>query len=106
MVDIVFNCIDKDTLLAEAKRIGFCDEEGNILIAGTFSSGGGWMLNIVGKTTQNGYWGRLRVNGSLDNLPSFNSNIVQYVWNEYLNGWTEDGVNLAPDWVDSIGAMA
>lgn len=127
MREIIFNSGDYATLLAEAKTLGFTqeDEQGNVTIVtnGTFATGGGWFLNIVGDVYEpivgpidpenppqpvkrDGYWGRLRLNGTPDNMPSFSSAIIQYVYSEELGGWTDDGKTLAPEWVGQIGMIA
>jgi len=118
MTEIIFNSGDYATLLSEAEKLGFTqtDEEGNVTIVtnGTFASGGGWFLNIVGTiyddqdppVVRAGYWGRLRLNGTPDNMPTFSPAITQYVYSEALGGWTSDGTTLAPDWVATIGVIA
>lgn len=123
MQEIVFSAPDADFFHAEAARLGFMNEDGGIITNGTFASGGGWFLNVTGDVYEptlgpidpenpptpvkrDGYWGRLRLNGTPDQMPSFSSEIVQYVWSEDLGGWTADGVTLAPEWVGNIGVIA
>lgn len=123
MREIIFNSGDADNLNSEAARLGFMDKDGNIIVSGTFASGGGWYLNVVGTVyeplvppvdpdgswpdpvARPGYWGRLRINGTPEQMPAFSDLITQYVWSETLGGWTADGVTLAPDWVGTIGVM-
>lgn len=124
MREIIFNSQDADTLASEAARLGFANEDGSIITNGTFASGGGWGLNVVGTVyepmtppadpegpwpepvARPGYWGRLRINGTPEEFPTFEPEIVQYVWNEDLGGWTADGTTLAPEWVGYIGMIA
>lgn len=133
MSEIIFNSGDYDTLLAEAETLGFVntDAEGNktIIVNGTFESGGGWFLNIVGTVYEPvtpptnpedpwpdpvpraGYWGRLRLNGTPAEMPSFSSAITQYVFvpgtPEEPGGWVNAADNTpAPDWVPEIGIIA
>lgn len=124
MQEIIFNSGDEDFLKSEAARLGFMDDAGNIIINGTFESGGGWFLAIVGKVyepmtppadpegpwpepvARPGYWGRLRINGTPDQMPEFGPELTQYVWNTDLGGWTNDGETLAPEWVSTIGMIA
>ena len=135
MSEIIFNSGDYATLLEEAKTLGFVDAEDNIITNGTFQSGGGWFLNLTGMVYEPvvpptnpddpwpapvpraGYWGRLRLNGTPDAMPTFSSAIVQYVWDQNIGpvdpvtgmhsgGWTDDGVTVAPEWVGQIGMIA
>lgn len=123
MFEIIFKAPDADFLASEAARLGFADVDGNIITTGTFETGGGWFLNVVGTVyepiegpidpedppvpvARSGYWGRLRINGTPDQMPEFGPEIIQYVWNEILGGWTADGETLAPDWVGYIGMIA
>lgn len=122
-MEIVFDSHDYATLRNEAETLGFVDDEGNIVTNGTFESGGGWFLNVIGDVYEpilgsvdpenppmpvkrDGYWGRLRLNGQPQEIPSFSSNISQYVWSDALAGWTKDGITVAPDWVATIGLIA
>lgn len=112
MTEIVFNSGDYATLLSEAKTLGFVDEDDNIITNGTFESGGGWFLNIVGtiydvETPRLGYWGRLRLNGTPAEMPTFSSAIVQYGYSQEAEGWVDlaDG-SPAPDWVATTGVIA
>lgn len=122
-MEIIFKAPDADYLASEAARLGFADADGNIITYGTFGSGGGWFLNVVGTVyetiegpidpenpptpvAREGYWGRLRLNGKPDNMPVFSDSIVQYTYNAELGGWTSDGVTLAPDWVGNVGLIA
>lgn len=124
MREIIFNSGDADNLNSEAARLGFANEDGSIIVSGTFESGGGWYLNVVGTVyepmtppadpegpwpepvARPGYWGRLRLNGTPDEMPSFGPELTQYVWSESLGGWTSDGETLAPEWVSTIGMIA
>jgi hypothetical protein len=132
MTDIVFNSGDYATLLDEATTLGFVttDAEGNEVIqtSGTFESGGGWFLNVVGTiyepiippvdpdnppvpVPRAGYWGRLRLNGTPDDMPTFSSAITQYVYEtgdmktqgKWVNAATSEA---APDYVSTIGVIA
>jgi hypothetical protein len=112
MREIIFNAVDNATLMADAKNLGFIDSNGNLVTNGTFVSGGGWFLNIIGTVFDSshvarpGYWGRLRLNGTPDALPAFSSAITQYTWVDSLNGWSSDGSTVAPNWVSTIGLIA
>jgi hypothetical protein len=128
MQEIIFKAPDADYLASEAARLGFADNEGHIITNGTFESGGGWFLNVVGTVyepivgpidpedpptpvARSGYWGRLRLNGTPDNMPSFSSAIVQYVYQagdidnpgKWVDAATGDD---APEWVSTIGMIA
>lgn len=115
-MDIVFYADDYDTVLAEAIRLGFVDPEDNtqIVTSGSFVSGGGWFLNLTGEifdessppAKRPGFWGRLRLKGSPETMPSFSGAITQYVWSDDLEGWTADGLTLAPSWVANISVIA
>lgn len=123
MREIIFNSGDADNLHSEAARLGFMDDDGSIITNGTFASGGGWFLNVVGTVyepmtppedpegpwpdpvARPGFWGRLRINGTPDEMPAFGEVIIQYVWSEDLGGWSADGETLAPEWVGTIGVM-
>ena len=112
MTDIVFNSGDYATLLDEATTLGFVDADDNIIVNGTFESGGGWFLNIVGTiydtqdppVARDGYWGRLRLNGTPQDMPTFSSAITQYV---YQDGWVNAATGEpAPDYVANVGVIA
>jgi hypothetical protein len=119
MTELVFNSGDYATLLADAETLGFVDAEGNITTNGTFESGGGWFLNIVGTiyepsvdpetppVARPGYFGRLRLNGTPAEMPTFSSAIVQYAFSEQAEGWVNvaDG-SPAPDFVPTVGVIA
>lgn len=123
-MEIIFDSHDYATLRSEAETLGFVNSKDNIITNGTFESGGGWFLNIVGDVYEPvtppanpddswpkpvkrpGYWGRLRLNGQPQEMLSFSPNITQYVWNDELAGWTADGITIAPDWVATIGLIA
>jgi hypothetical protein len=112
LTDIVFNSGDYATLLTEAETLGFVDADDNIIVNGTFESGGGWFLNIVGTiydtqdppVARDGYWGRLRLNGTPQDMPTFSSAITQYVYQgEWVNAATGEP---APDYVANVGVIA
>jgi hypothetical protein len=131
-MDIVFNSGDYATLLTEAETLGFVttDTEGNnsIIVNGTFESGGGWFLNVVGTiyepiptpvdpdnpptpVARSGFWGRLRLNGMPDDMPTFSSAITQYVYEtgdmETQGKWVNAATSeAAPDYVSTIGVIA
>lgn len=131
-MEIVFNSGDYATLLNEAETLGFVteDAEGNksIQTSGTFESGGGWFLNITGTIYEPitppvdpdnpptpvaipGYWGRLRLNGTPDDMPTFSSAITQYVYQqgdlETPGEWVDAATgNPAPDYVANVGVIA
>ena len=123
MAEIVFSAPNESTLASEAARLGFIDKDGDLIVAGQIRSGGDWFLNVVGTlyepqepvpygeeppppVARPGYWGRLRLNGPTDNVPSFSPAITQYVYSANLEGWTNDGVTLAPEWVGMVGLIA
>lgn len=128
MTELVFNSGDYATLLSEAETLGFVttDAEGNksIVTNGTFESGGGWFLNVVGviyepivgpidpenppqPVARPGFWGRLRLNGTPESMPTFSSAIVQYGYSQEAEGWVDlaDG-SPAPDFVPTVGVIA
>lgn len=111
-MEIVFKTDDYAALESEATRLGFVGENG-VIIFGSFETGGGWFLNIVGDVyigdtpvKQNGFWGRLRINGVPTNMPTFSSAVTQYTWSDTIGWWTNDGKTRAPDWIDTIGLIA
>lgn len=132
MQEIIFNSHDYATLLSEAETLGFVstDAEGNksIITNGTFESGGGWFLNITGDVYEpivgpidpdnpptpvkrEGYCGRLRLNGTPDDMPTFSSAITQYVYAagdmETPGKWVDLATGEeAPVWVTTIGMIA
>lgn len=132
MREFVFNSGDYQTLLDDAIRLGFTyeDAEGNpqIIVNGPMASGGDYFLNIVGTiyepivgpidpdnpptpVSRPGYWGRLRANGPVEDVPAFEPNIIQYTYvagdmdtpGEWVN--TADG-SSAPDFVPTVGVIA
>jgi hypothetical protein len=124
MTEIIFNSGDYSTLLADAESLGFVDAEGTIVTNGTFETGGGWFLNVVGTiyepiegpvdpdnppqpVARPGYFGRLRMNGTPETMPTFSSAIVQYAYSEQAEGWVNiaDG-SPAPDFVSTVGVIA
>lgn len=125
MTDYVFKSPDLATLVTEAHRLGFADKDGNILVSGPTHDGGGYFINIVGTIYQPtgslitdsmgnqvpelapvpGYWGRLRVNGDTKFVPKFDPVITVYIYVADL-GWTNDGVTLAPAYVQDVGLIA
>jgi hypothetical protein len=124
MREILLKAPDADYLASEAARLGFMDNEGNIITNGAISSGGGWFFNTVGiiyepitlpvnpndpwpaLVARDGYWGRLRINGEPREMPVFSNAIIQYVWSDSLQGWTTDGRTLAPEWAANVGLIA
>lgn len=128
MQEIIFNSHTYEVLFADAERLGFTttDADGNVIILtdGTFQSGGGWFLNVVGTVyepvtpplnpddpwpepvAREGYWGRLRINGDPSSMPAFDPQIVQYFYYPDRNMWSSDGVTPAPAWVGLIGEIA
>lgn len=128
MTDIVFNSGDYATLLSEAETLGFVTEnpdgEKTIIVNGTFESGGGWFLNVVGTiyepiptpvdpdnpptpVARSGYWGRLRLNGTPDSMPTFSSAITQYVYSVDADEWVDAATgDAAPDYVANVGVIA
>ncbi|MGJ0510543.1 MAG: hypothetical protein ACR652_26150 [Methylocystis sp.] len=62
MQDIIFSAPSADFLASEARRLGFVDSTGAMVVTGSFENGSGsWFLNIIGA----------------DNLPAFNAEITQ-----------------------------
>jgi len=132
MTELVFNSGDYATLLSEAETLGFVstDAEGNksIITNGNFESGGSWFLNIVGviyepvvgpidpenppsPVARPGYWGRLRLNGTPAEMPSFSSAITQYAYvagdMETPGKWVDIATGAdAPDFVPTVGVIA
>lgn len=124
-MEIIFNTDSYETLLAEAQTHGFVNDD-QIIINGPLGDAGSYFLNYVGivyQPTGNtviddqgndtlemqelpGVWGRLRLNGPADNLPTFSNNITQYVYSEKLDGWSSDNTSKAPDYVSLIGIIA
>lgn len=122
MQEIIFNAHTYAALLDDAKKLGFIttDADGNvsILANGVFEKGG-WFLNIVGTiyepisseldtqpVAREGYWGRLRINGTPSEMPSFSPAITQYI---YQTGgkWADIATGKsAPDWVADVGIIA
>ena len=132
-MEIVFNSHDYATLLADAERLGFTydDAEGNpqIIVNGPISTGGSYFLNIVGTiyepvvppvnpddpwpapVPREGFYGRLRLNGTPETMPGFDPAITQYVYQQgdmdTPGGWVNaaDGTP-APEWVATVGVIA
>ena len=132
-MEIVFNSHDYATLLADANRLGFTfdDAEGNpqIIVNGPISTGGSYFLNIVGTiyepvvpptnpddpwpapVPREGFYGRLRLNGTPETMPGFDPAITQYVYQQgdmdTPGGWVNaaDGTP-APEWVATVGVIA
>jgi len=132
-MEIVFNSHDYATLLADAARLGFTtnDAEGNpqIIVNGPITSGGSYFLNVVGTiyepvvppvnpddpwpapVPREGFWGRLRLNGTPETMPGFDPAITQYVYQQgdmdTPGGWVNaaDGTP-APEWVATVGVIA
>lgn len=132
-MEIVFNSHDYATLLADAERLGFTfdDAEGNpqIIVNGPISTGGSYFLNVVGTiyepvvppvnpddpwpapVPREGFYGRLRLNGTPETMPGFDPAITQYVYQQgdmdTPGGWVNaaDGTP-APEWVATVGVIA
>jgi hypothetical protein len=132
-MEIVFNSHDYATLLADAERLGFTydDAEGNpqIIVNGPISTGGSYFLNVIGTiyepvvpptnpddpwpapVPREGYYGRLRLNGTPETMPGFDPAITQYVYQQgdmdTPGGWVNaaDGTP-APEWVATVGVIA
>lgn len=132
-MEIVFNSHTYEALLADAERLGFTfdDAEGNpqIIVNGPISTGGSYFLNIVGTiyepvvpptnpdnpwpapVPREGFWGRLRLNGTPETMPSFDPAITRYVYQQgdmdTPGGWVNaaDGTP-APEWVATVGVIA
>ena len=132
-MEIVFNSHDYATLLADAERLGFTydDAEGNpqIIVNGPISTGGSYFLNVVGTiyepvvpptnpddpwpapVPREGFYGRLRLNGTPETMPGFDPAITQYVYQQgdmdTPGGWVNaaDGTP-APEWVPTVGVIA
>jgi hypothetical protein len=125
MKEIVFSADSYDALLAEAKRLGFVDAQGQIIVNGPVTDEEAYYLNYVkqmmaptGNTIKDpfgndmeemqvvpGVWGRLRINGDEAALPSFSNTITQYAYSSDLGGWTSDGTTVAPEYVGTIGQL-
>ena len=132
-MEIVFNSHDYETLLSDAKRLGFTysDNEGvdHIIVNGPIASGGSYFLNVIGTiyepvvppvnpddpwpapVPREGFWGRLRLNGTPETMPGFDPAITQYVYQQgdmdTPGGWVNaaDGTP-APEWVATVGVIA
>ena len=132
-MEIVLNSHDYATLLADAERLGFTydDAEGNpqIIVNGPISTGGSYFLNVVGviyepvvpptnpddpwpaPVPREGFYGRLRLNGTPETMPGFDPAITQYVYQQgdmdTPGGWVNaaDGTP-APEWVPTVGVIA
>lgn len=128
-MDIVFNSSNYETLLADAKKLGFVyqDEAKNteIMTCGPITGGGSFFLNIVETVyepvvtpsdpnapypepvARPGFWGRLRINGKPLKMPSFSSAITQYIFFNQSGKWVNAATGeVAPDWVGNIGEIA
>lgn len=112
MRDIIFCASDYAAIKDEAERLGFLDGDGNVVVNGVFSDGGGWYVNLVGTIYDSGskprpgYWGRLHFNGDPKEPITFSDKIDQYLFDDILNGWSKDGATLAPTWIADIGVIA
>ena len=132
-MEIVFNSHTYEALLADAERLGFTytDEAGDkhIIVNGPISTGGSYFLNVVGTiyepvvppvnpddpwpapVPREGFWGRLRLNGTPETMPGFDPAITQYVYQQgdmdTPGGWVNaaDGTP-APEWVPTVGVIA
>lgn len=128
MNEIIWQSPDEAFFLSEAARLGFMGPDGKVIITGAFTSGGGWFLAIQGTVYEPqpptpigedppppvprpGYWGRLRINGTPEQMPSFDAAITQYVYQQgdkdTPGGWVNaaDGTP-APEWVATVGVIA
>jgi hypothetical protein len=132
MKEFVFNSGSYEALLVEADRLGFTmigpNDEKRIIVNGPLASGGSYFLNIVGTlyepytgphdlenpvppVMRPGYWGRLRANGDVADLPNFSDKIIQYVFvfdgsdlgGKWVNAADE---TPAPDFVADVGQIA
>lgn len=112
MIEEIYNAPDYEVLRADAERLGFVDKDGNILVNGPTSDGGGYFLNMVGTVytptgelvedemgnmvpemeAQPGVWGRLRVNGEGANLPEWSPDIIIYKWHPELGPEVKDSI--------------
>ena len=96
---------------------------------GHISTGGSYFLNVVGTiyepvvppvnpddpwpapVPREGFWGRLRLNGTPETMPGFDPAITQYVYQQgdmdTPGGWVNaaDGTP-APEWVATVGVIA
>ena len=128
MNEIIWQSPDEAFFLSEAARLGFMGPDGKVIITGTFTSGGGWFLAIQGTVYEPqpptpigedppppvprpGYWGRLRINGTPEQMPSFDAAITQYVYQQGDKDTPGDWVNAAdgtpaPEWVPTVGVIA
>lgn len=112
MTEVVFTADSYESLLADAKRLGFtyADEQGvdHIVVNGPMASGGSYFLNYVGPIEEaSGVWGRLRANGSPSDLPSFSPSITQFAYVPEAEGWLNVATGSpAPDFVQTIGLIA
>lgn len=132
-MEIVFHTDSYETLLADAKRLGFTytDEQDvdHIIVNGPISTGGSYFLNYVGTIyepvvppanpddpwptpiARPGVYGRLRLNGTPETMPGFDPAITQYVYQQgdmdTPGGWVNaaDGTP-APEWVPTVGVIA
>lgn len=130
MIELVFNSPDMQTLKDDAVRLGFADENGDIIVSGPTLDGGGYFLNVVGDVytptgatekdafgndvpvmaKEPGVWGRLRVNGGAENIPQFSPEITKYHYitaEDGTSGWFNVADDTpAPDFVPNVGVIA
>lgn len=127
--EIIFNAPDIPSLVTAAVQMGYWDaQKQQVIQNGPIPGGGAWFYNFVGTVytptgattpdeygnpmpvmaAQPGVWGRLRHDGDPSYLPQLpaNSGITLYTYSPSLDGWTSDGVTLAPTWVADVGIIA
>lgn len=130
MIEIIGNAPDWQTFAKAAAATGQTDARGHPLTGSPLANGGSWFYNAVGVVYQPtgatttdafgntvpvlaalpGVWVRLRVNGDAPDLPSmiavWKANGITVYQRGATLGWTSDGVNAAPAYVDTIGVIA
>lgn len=130
MQEIIFYVDDYETLIAEAKRLGFTqdDAEGNpqVVVSAALPDGGAYFFNYVGKVCEPappggyssdnsppeptfipGVWARLRVNGEVEAMPQFSDSITRYAYSPKAERWVDVVTReFVPDWIGDIGMIA
>lgn len=129
MTEIVFNAPDIPSLVAAATVMGFWNPtKQQVIQTGPIPGGGAWFYNYAGTVftatgatakdalgntvpvmaAQPGVWGRIRHNGDPAYVPQLpaNSGITLYRYDTTLEGWTADGVTLAPAFVADVAVIA